>query len=409
MFDLEVEEVNHFITYGGIINKNCFDELVDFTETQYLFITTWNRSTNNEQRCRVVATTNPPTDPDGLWVIRRWAAWLDPDHPNPAKSGELRWYTVRDDGVEIEVDGPGPHYFDGLPYYARSRTFIRGTLADNPDLAATNYGQMLDALPQELREAYRDGKFNTSLQNQPFQCIPAAWVRAAQARWTPDPPSGVPMCTIGVDCTGGGDDAMVMAPRYDGYYAQLREIAGRDMPKESLGSSAAGHVISIRRNEALPVIDMGGGYGGSLFEHLSSNGIEAKAYRGAQASIRRSACGKFRFTNTRSAAYWLFREALDPDQPGGSPIALPPDQELLAELVAPSYKPTPNGIQLEAKEKVVKRLGWSTNKADAVVMAWFYGPKETTHALEWADQRQRSAMRGQRPRVVMGRQHARRR
>jgi hypothetical protein len=36
----------------------------------------------------------------------RWAPWLDPQHPNPAKPGELRWFT-NVDGKDTEVDGPG--------------------------------------------------------------------------------------------------------------------------------------------------------------------------------------------------------------------------------------------------------------------------------------------------------------
>jgi hypothetical protein len=88
----------------------AFDEIADFTETQYTFICAWNRSTDTKQRCRVVCTGNPPTDPEGFWVIMRWAAWLDPTHPNPARDGELRWYTTDPStGKEVEVDGPGPH------------------------------------------------------------------------------------------------------------------------------------------------------------------------------------------------------------------------------------------------------------------------------------------------------------
>jgi hypothetical protein len=37
--------------------------ITDFTESQYRFITGWNRSTDKGQRCRVVATGNPPTRP----------------------------------------------------------------------------------------------------------------------------------------------------------------------------------------------------------------------------------------------------------------------------------------------------------------------------------------------------------
>jgi len=43
----------------------AFDEVVDFTESQYTFIIQWCRSVDPKQRCRVVATFNPPTKPSG--------------------------------------------------------------------------------------------------------------------------------------------------------------------------------------------------------------------------------------------------------------------------------------------------------------------------------------------------------
>src|SRR3954467_12981294 len=89
-------------------------------------------------------------------------------------------------GEDQEVDGPGPHIMDGEPIYARSRTFIRATLSDNPDLARTNYGSVLASLPNELRRAYRDGDFSVGIRDADFQVIPAAWVLAAEARWKPD-------------------------------------------------------------------------------------------------------------------------------------------------------------------------------------------------------------------------------
>jgi hypothetical protein len=117
-----------------------------------------------------------------------------------------------------------------------------------------------------------------------------------------------------------------------------------------------------------------------------------------------------RFTNKRGAAYWGFRDALDPGQPGGSVIALPDDAMLVAELASPTFEPDgPNGVKIEPKEKVCARLGRSTDRADAVVMSWYEGPRETTNALEWLDrEEQRKPMR-RRPVVVMGREHAARR
>ena len=86
-------------------------EGTDFLESQYRFIIGWNRSTSPEQRCRVIVASNPPTTAEGLWVVKYWAPWLDRTHPNPAKPGELRWFTTVN-GEDQEVNGPGPHMID---------------------------------------------------------------------------------------------------------------------------------------------------------------------------------------------------------------------------------------------------------------------------------------------------------
>ncbi|MGH8276177.1 MAG: terminase, partial [Steroidobacteraceae bacterium] len=167
---------------------HAFDEIGDFTESQYEFIIAWNRSTVRGQRCRVVATGNPPTRAKGLWVIKRWAAWLDPRHPHPAADGEIRWYVRASDGEEKEVPDAGPYDVDGEATFAKSRTFIRAHLEDNPDLARTDYDATLARLPKELRDAYRSGKFDVALRDHPFQVVPTQWVLDAQKRWNRRPP-----------------------------------------------------------------------------------------------------------------------------------------------------------------------------------------------------------------------------
>ncbi len=382
----------------------AFDEIADFTESQFTFICAWNRSADPNQRCRVVCTGNPPTDPEGYWVIRRWAAWLDPTHPNPAKDGELRWYTTDPKtGKEIEVDGRGPHNIGGEQILARSRTFIRSTLSDNPDLAMTDYDSVLAALPERERLAYREGRFDLAMQDRLGQTIPTAWVRAAQARWTERPPTGIPMCALGVDMTGAGKDPMVLAPRYDGWFAPPIEVPASRFDEERLSSQAAGEIVAVRRDDAVVVIDLGGGYGGGTYEWLNDNKIATVGYKGSAGTGARSKDSSIPFHNVRSEAIWRMREALDPSQPGGSPIALPTDSELTADLCAPTYKIENNTIKVEAKEHVVDRIGRSTDKGDAVVMAWYSGPRESTHALEFIEQRRRHEMRGQAPKVVLAR------
>lgn len=705
----------------------CFDEGADFTFSQFEFITIWNRSPNPDQRCRIVVASNPPLTADGLWLNIRWAAWLDPKHPNPAQPGEIRYYLRPNDkdDREIEVDGYGPHEVvrKGITKMvrAKSRTFIRSELADNPDYAKSDYGDRLENLSGDLRENYATGSFAVGLRDAPNQVIPTAWVMEAQQRWEPQPPFNVPMVSMGVDCSGGGcfddkteiltdsgwklfndlsgtervlslkgdvsewgevtaihkywhdgplnvhdgtkvnfaitdnhnllvrtnmksstfkldrydrlagtfaikrgntwsgtsplsiefaldrpmpnggyrsyssrfdfldwaeflgwfvsegwvsigkrgdipryigiaqnpgpkmekikalltrmgikwalkkrgyqvqftntkiasflrvecghlaknkrvpshikngspevierflysyhlgdgttgnkgqksycttshvladdiqemlckvgragkvslrpgrlagaakigdrllgagspiysmyecakhrsatvvksavlrqhytgyiycvstplktimvrrkgcpmwsgnSDPMVIARRYDYWFDEMLETPGRDLPIGQMGKISAGIIVANRKDSALVVLDMGGGYGGAIFEKLTENEINPLSYKGTDASRARTADRQNGFFNKRSEAIWKFREALDPDQDGGSPIQLPPSQTLLADLTAPTFEPTARGIKVEPKEILVKRLGRSTNDGDAVIMAWSGG------------------------------------
>lgn len=359
------------------------DEATHFAESQIRFLMGWVRTEDPKQRTRTVFATNPPLSAEGLWVNEMFAPWLDPRFPKPAKQGELRWAVMGENGQQW-VDGTGEIEIGGKMVRPKSYTYIHASVKDNPFYAKTDYERELDSLPYEIRSILMGG-FRVTFKDVPNQVIPTAWVQAAQERWNSRPPAGIPMCAIGVDCSGGGEDPMVMAIRHDGWYAPMIEIQGKEIPMDRSGSYCAGLVVGHRRDGAMVVVDMGGGYGGPTFEHLKANEVEVYGYRGAEGTTRRSVEGKLHFNNKRSAAYWIFREALDPGQPGGSPIALPPDQKLLADLTGPTFKPTPNGIQIEAKEDLVKRLGRSTDRGDAVVMAWFQGPRETTNALEWME------------------------
>lgn len=358
----------------------AFDEGADFSFTQFEFIKIWNRSPDPNQRCRIVVASNPPLTSEGLWLNLRWAAWLDPKHPNPAKSGEIRYYVIPDDGSdrEVEVDGYGPHEVTRKgkkkKIRAISRTFIRSELSDNPDYARTDYGDRLESLSGDLRDNYATGSFAVGMQDAPNQVIPTQWVLEAQKRWEPRPPFNTPMNSMGVDCSGGGKDPMVIARRYDWWFDEMLEIPGRDLPLEQMGKVSVGIIVAHRRDSALVVLDMGGGYGGAIYENLSDNEIEVMSYKGAEASNRRTADRQLGFFNKRSECIWKFREALDPDQEGGSPIALPPSQTLLADLTSPTFSTPAKGIKVENKEDIVKRLGRSTNDGDAVIMCWAGGP-----------------------------------
>jgi hypothetical protein len=328
----------------------------------------------------VVCAGNPPTRPEGLWILKYWGAWLDPKHSNPARPGELRWFIRGADDEDVEVDGRGPHTVSwrDKPVLAKSRTFIPSSLADNPDLARSDYAAMLDSLPEHLRTAYADGNFRAEFKDDDDQLIPTAWVLSAIDRWKPDGHKDFTMTAIAVDNSGGGD-ATVVAARHRGWYAPLVSIKG-EQTKD--GNYMAGQVVGIRRHGAPVIVDAGGGFSGAMAERLKDNGIFVTPVNFAEGTkaVTRDAA-RLSFANKRAEMYWRFREALDPNQEGGSVIALPPDDELKADLCAVHWHNTPRGVLLEPKDAIRNRIGRSPDKGDAVVMCLEAGTAAVTRMI----------------------------
>lgn len=360
------------------------DEASQFLESQVRFLIGWNRPMGgSNQRCRVILATNPPEKPtEGQWLKVWFAPWLDSAHPNPAKPGELRWVVSDGEGNDRWVDGPEPIKVGGKLVSPLSRTFIPSSVEDNPFMDVS-YKTRLDNLPEPLRSAVRDGNWMISHKDDEWQVIPTNWILMAQQRWTKLPPANAPMCAIGVDVAQGGACDTALAPRYDAWFELPIVVPGRDTPG---GTDVAALVFKHRRNDATIIVDMGGGYGGSVYEHLIANRITTIGFKGAEASAARTHPDrKLPFYNKRAEVWWRFREALDPDQAGGSAIALPPDNDLIADLVSPRYEMTTRGIKIEAKEDIVKRLGRSPDRGDAVVMSWAAGPTHVTHGQVWRE------------------------
>ena len=339
-----------------------FDELAHFTEGQYRFLIGWNRTADPDQRCRVIAASNPPATAEGEWIIRRWAAWLDPNHPNPAKPGELRWYATID-GKDCEVPGPEPFEHNGEMITPRSRTFIPARVQDNPYLMATEYVATLQALPEPLRSMMLEGRFDVGREDDPWQVIPTAWIRLAQERWERTPKPKLPMLAAGVDVAAGGEAETVISPRRGVWFDEQIAHPGKDTPDGPVTSAA---IISVLRDGAQVNIDVSGGWGNSAFDHLKQAGVPVYGCNGAMKSEGRSRDGKLGFRNKRAEWWWSFREALDPDY--GEDICLPPDPGLRADLAAPRWVLQAGGmIKIESKPDIIKRLGRSPDKGDSAV------------------------------------------
>jgi hypothetical protein len=379
---------------GNPYDLKVFDEATQFLELMVRFHIGWIRSTDKAQRCRAILASNPPLTSDGDWIIGFFRPWLDITHHNPAKPGELRWFVTDPDGMDLEVAGPETCRLGKLDLVPQSRTFIPAKLKDNPYLARTNYQAKLDALPEPVRSAVRDGNFMATREDDADQCIPTQWIIEAQARWTPTIPADQAMTTIAVDIAQGGPDRTVIQPRYGWYFSEQVVVAGKDTPD---GSSVVGQIIRVRRDAANIVLDAGGGYGGSTKDRLTENGIPCTNFIGAAPTAGKTRDGLLGFVNKRAEAFWRMREELDPDQEGGSVIALPPDPEIRSDLAAARFTTTVRGIQIEPKDAIKVRLGRSTDKGDAAIMALYEGQRQANR------ERRRNGVFGKMPsRANMG-------
>jgi len=230
---------------------------------------------------------------------------------------------------------------------------------------ASGYIATLMALPEPLRSKMLYGDFKAGREDNAYQVIPSAWVDAAMARWEARAEPQVPVDALGVDVARGGKDKTCLAPRRGKWFARVHAVPGTQTPD---GQSVAALAVLHAKNKCMVTVDVIG-VGASAYDFLRESGnIRCRAFNGANKSNRTDKSGQLRFVNRRAESYWLFRESLDPAS-GEEQVCLPLDPELKADLCAPTWRMTPSGIQVEAKEDLAKRIGRSPDKGDAVVMA----------------------------------------
>lgn len=344
-----------------------FDEITHFLETQFRTLIGWMRTDKPNIRQRVICAGNPPTSSEGEWVIRFWAPWLDPNHPNKAKPGELRWYVTDAQGKDMEVPGPEPVMVCKELMTPKSRTFIPSSVDDNLFLTLTGYKATLQALPEPLRSQMLRGDFLAGRSDPVWQLIPTEWVKSAMARWRKRDVKG-PMSVIGLDIARGGIDQTTAARRHGTWFDELVTVPGVATKD---GPQAAGFVAPLIRNGAPVAIDAIG-VGTSALDFIKGLNITCVPVVGSEKSEMMDKTGNLHFRNKRAEMYWLMREALDPT--AEDPISLPPDDELLGDLCAVRYKVVQAGrfaaILIRDKDEIREVLGRSPDKGDAVAMTF---------------------------------------
>lgn len=218
---------------GSQIPLICFDELTHFSQKQFWYMVSRNRSMCGVKPY-IRATCNPDAD---SWVAGFIAWWIDQETglPIPERSGVIRYFVRINDKLiwadtpeELEAKHPG------IP--PKSATFIAASLTDNKALMEADPGYLanLMALPKVERERLLGG--NWKIRAAAGLLFKRSWVRVVDA-----PPTdlrivrgwdlaGTPKTeTNDPDWTAG---TKIGVSRSTGRYIVLDHVRDRNTPHE---------------------------------------------------------------------------------------------------------------------------------------------------------------------------------
>ena len=383
----------------------AWDELPQHSKNIYDYVNAWNRSTDTFERKRIVGAGNPPMAPEEEWVLKHWGPWLDPQHPSyPMPPGELCWFS--------NVDGKEEQFADGSPVTRQnrgrtevitptSRTFIPALLEDNPDLDQSGYRARLQGLREPMRSRMLYGDMRAVTDDNEYQLIKSDWIRLSMDRWSRSEitkarregrPLGIRLDVAALDVAIRGEDNCCLAKKFGTWIDALRIWPGAKFQTGKDVADAVVHHLTehdLVFNQVPLLIDTLAEPGGRTVEAfgLSYPNFQAIPINFGASSRYVAKAGRVRTLNVRAEAYWKLSELLDPTAgPPETRLMLPDDPDLFKDLCAIRYKDGGSTIQMESKKEIKKRIGRSTDRADAVAMltlksrnSGWLPPTETDH------------------------------
>jgi hypothetical protein len=215
--------------------------------------------------------------------------------------------------------------------------------------------------------------------------IPLEWVMAAVERWKKWRDRGFPegeewigkknLRAIGADIAGQGKDRTCLSFRM-GY--AIKEITFKH---KASTMDTANKLMSLAGS--WPVIRIeADGMGVGVFDRCREiktnqeqeyrNTVVQSVIAGSKTTSKDKS-GELGFWNMRSFLWWRMREMLEPGS--GYDVMLPDDAELIGDLTTPKWELREGAgefkgrIKVEGKDDIRKRLGRSTDAADAVIIS----------------------------------------
>ena len=223
-----------------------------------------------------------------------------------------------------------------------------------------NYQRLLSDVPYPLDKLLLDGDFEIGKKENTWEVIPAAWVYQAQLRWQPI--GQEPLSAIGVDVARGSRDTTVIVKRHGNYIAEPDCIIDSYTNPEDAAQLICKHYLPGSEVN-LNVLNVGS----LVADLLADKMIDVHAINVASKSVATDKSGLYNYDNKRSELWFKLRELLDPDN--DSPIALPADLDLAAELIIPTFSAGRHGLRVESRADIMNRLNVTISRAEALVLA----------------------------------------
>jgi len=208
------------------------------------------------------------------------------------------------------------------------------------------------------------------------QLIPYAWILAAIDRWHEQSVDTTIPLRLGADIAGMGADKTALLFRYGSYVEKIKTYP-KSKHMETVGKIKNEIVAHPGCKVLIDTIGEGAGVYSRLDELEESGMIAAGSSTSAKVSQNAKGLhdltGLRTFSNMRAYCIWAVRDALDPSfDTMREPLALPPNDDLVQELVEHRWETKSNGdIYIESKDEIKERLGRSPDNSDALALSYF--------------------------------------
>jgi len=236
--------------------------------------------------------------------------------------------------------------------------FLTGCVAQSLD------GSMYEPLPAGMRKTTNPAFSYMVLGMYPAQnetqLISRSWCDAAVSRWlayvaqhgeVPPVPTGV----MGLDVAEYGKDSNVAVSRYGGYVARPSKWSGIDTDETAIKAAGMCPVLHVSK----AFVD-GTGVGAGVAPRMARLGVPSESVKVASSPTYTTELGEF--FQLRDQLWWSMREWLRTDVGA----MLPPDEDLIQELVTPMYTVSGSKIRVTDKKTMRELLGRSPDSADGL-------------------------------------------